>query len=81
MHDAAALLHTGHAMHELLIMASAILGALGQGHEVPKAAPLVPECLNELGVVPVTTTPQGRRSRLALLRGLPGMDGHAREVF
>ena len=80
MHDATTILDAGHAMHELLGVASSILGAFWQGHEVAKAGPLVPEGLDQLRIVAITATTQGRGPRLTGLGWFPGMDGHPCEI-
>ena len=80
MYDAAIIVSAGNAMQEPLGKASNILGALGQGCEVAKARPLVPEGFNQLSVVQATAASEGRRPIQADLDHFPWMDGHPREV-
>lgn len=80
MYDAAIILSAGNAVQEPLGLASSILGAPGQGREVSKARPLVPEGLDQLSVVQNTATPEGRRPIQADLNYIPRMDVHPSEV-
>ena len=80
VYDAATICSAGNAMQESLGLASSILGAPGQGREVSKAGPLVPEGFDQLGVVQAAASPEGRRFIQAGLNKFPWMDGHAGEV-